>query len=100
QLGNAGLSEYFTKIMSVESVGKFKPTQDVYDFAAKTLSETPEHLWLIAAHDWDIAGAMHAGWQGAFVARPGMVIAPQATPPQIIGDDLAQVAEQLIATLR
>jgi 2-haloacid dehalogenase len=50
----------------------------------------------VAAHWWDIAGAMAAGCQAAFVARPGMVLSPLGVPPGITGPDLAAVAEQII----
>jgi 2-haloacid dehalogenase len=53
---------------------------------------------LVAAHHWDIAGALSAGCQAAFVARPGMVLSPLADRPDIVGPDLAAVAEQIIAT--
>jgi 2-haloacid dehalogenase len=52
---------------------------------------------LVAAHSWDIAGALAAGCQAAFVARPGMVLSPLGGPPGIIGPDLAAVAEQIIS---
>ena len=53
---------------------------------------------LVAAHSWDIAGAMAAGCQAGFVARPGMVVSPLGDPPGITGPDLAAVAEQIIST--
>jgi 2-haloacid dehalogenase len=52
---------------------------------------------LVAAHHWDVAGALSAGCQAAFVARPGMVLSPLGDPPDIVGPDLAAVAEQIIA---
>ena len=99
QLTNAGLADDMSAILSVEAVGKFKPHRAIYEMAAQRLGEAPQDLWLIAAHDWDIAGAMTAGWRGAFIARPGMVIAPQAPRPDIVGDDLREVAQKLIDRL-
>jgi 2-haloacid dehalogenase len=52
---------------------------------------------LVAAHSWDIAGALAAGCQAAFVARPGMVLSPLGGPPGVIGPDLTAVAEQIIS---
>jgi 2-haloacid dehalogenase len=54
-------------------------------------------MWLVAAHGWDVAGAMAAGCRGAFVARPGRLPDPVAPPPDLTGDDLEQVADQLLA---
>ena len=55
-------------------------------------------MLIIAAHDRDIAGAMAAGCGGAFVARPGQVINPYYDPPDIVGKDIKEVGEQIIAT--
>ena len=52
---------------------------------------------LVAAHSWDITGALSAGCRAAFVARPGMVLSPLGPRPDIVGPDLAAVAEQIIA---
>ena len=52
---------------------------------------------LIAAHAWDIVGAMRAGCAGAFVARPGAVWYPLAPPPDAVAPDLIAVAERIIA---
>ncbi len=52
---------------------------------------------LVAAHAWDVAGAMRAGAAAAFVARPGMVLDPLAPRPEIVGADLNDVVDQLLA---
>ncbi|CAA9482597.1 MAG: hypothetical protein AVDCRST_MAG12-1604, partial [uncultured Rubrobacteraceae bacterium] len=52
---------------------------------------------LVAAHAWDVIGAMRAGCAAAFVARPGMVIDPLAGPPDVVGADLSAVAASIIA---
>lgn len=41
-------------------------------------------------------GAMQAGCAAAFVARPGKVLNPLADKPDIIGEDLRIVAEEII----
>ena len=43
------------------------------------------------------AGALRAGWAAAFVARPGMVPDPLFGQPDIVGADLAVVAEGILA---
>ena len=65
--------------------------------AAERLRVKPVDIRLIAAHSWDIVGAMRAGCAGAFVARPGKVLNPLADPPDVIGADLTVVAEQILA---
>jgi len=51
---------------------------------------------LIAAHAWDIAGALNAGCSAAFVARPGMVLDPLVPQPEIVGPDLNEVVDQIL----
>ncbi len=50
----------------------------------------------MAAHAWDVAGALRVGAAAAFVARPGMVLDPLAPVPDIVGSNLAEVAELII----
>jgi 2-haloacid dehalogenase len=50
----------------------------------------------VAAHAWDIAGALRVGCLAAFVARPGAVLDPLAPKPDIIGADLHEVANRIL----
>ncbi|MFW6068763.1 MAG: haloacid dehalogenase type II, partial [Chloroflexota bacterium] len=68
QLEHAGLSDFFEQQFSVEAVGLFKPAPETYRYAAEQLGEPIGNLRLIAAHDWDVTGAIRAGAKGAFVA--------------------------------
>jgi 2-haloacid dehalogenase len=51
---------------------------------------------LVAAHGWDVAGALTAGCKAAFVARPEKVLSPKGAKPDISSRDLQEVAEQII----
>lgn len=96
QLKNAGIETYFERKFSVDSVRKYKPAPETYQMVAKELNVTRSHLRMVAAHAWDIIGAMQAGCASAFVARPGKVLNPLAAKPDIVGDDLRSVANQII----
>ncbi len=97
QLENAGLTAFLEKIISVDEVKSLKPAAKVYHHAAKTMGVAPEQTRLIAAHGWDVAGAMRAGCAAAFIARPGMVLEPLFDKPDIVEPDLLQVAGRIIA---
>lgn len=97
QLSNAGLTEFFERIFSVDAVRRFKPAPEPYRFVASELGVETSALRMVAAHAWDLAGAMQAGCAGAFVARPGKVLYPLAPKPDIVGSDLRAVADQIIA---
>jgi 2-haloacid dehalogenase len=96
QLSNAGLIDYFEMILSVEAVRRFKPAAETYRMAAKELGVDIGDIRLVAAHDWDIAGALRAGCAAAFIARPGKVLGPSAEQPDIVGKDLREVTDQIL----
>ena len=98
QLSSAGLRGYFEAVISADSVGHLKPAPQPYHAVADRCGVAIGDVRLVAAHHWDIAGALSAGAQAAFVARPGMVLSPLAERPGIVGPDLVSVAEQIIAT--
>ncbi|MCE7982449.1 MAG: haloacid dehalogenase type II [Caldilinea sp. CFX5] len=97
QMQHAGLHPYFERLLSVDAVRQFKPARATYEYAAKELGVAVRDIRLVAAHDWDIAGAMHAGCAAAFVARPGQVLGSLQAKPDIIGADLQAVARQIVA---
>ncbi len=97
QLASAGLRGHFEAVISADSTGHLKPAPQPYHAVAEHCGVSIGDVRLVAAHSWDIAGAMAAGCQAAFVARPGMVLSPVGERPAIIGRDLASVAQQIIA---
>ncbi len=97
QFENAGLIEFFDERLSIEDIGKFKPHTDAYDWAARKMDVNPNECLLIAAHGWDIAGALWANWRGAFVSRPGAQLYPLAPNPEISEPNLKLIADKLIA---
>ena len=97
QLASAGLSGYLEAVISADSTGHLKPAPQPYRAVAERCGVPIGEVRLVAAHSWDIAGALAAGCQAAFVARPGMVLSPVGARPGITGPDLAAVAEQIIA---
>jgi 2-haloacid dehalogenase len=98
QLTHAGLIDAFERVFSVDEVRRFKPAPEPYRFVARELGVEASALRMVAAHTWDIVGAMQAGYAGAFVARPGKVLYPLAPPPDIVGVGLRAIAEQIVAT--
>lgn len=96
QLTHAGLRDLFEQVVSAEEVKRLKPAPEPYQMAAERMGVPIQQVRLVAAHAWDIAGAMRAGCAGAFIARPGAVLDPLAPMPDIIGADLREVTEQIL----
>ena len=97
QLEHAGLIDTFELVLSADTVGRLKPAPEPYRMAAERLGVAIDQVRLIAAHAWDVAGAARAGCATAFVARPGKVLDPLAERPEIVGTDLAEVADAILA---
>jgi len=100
QLTNAGLRPYFERVFSVETVRRFKPAPETYHMVARALGVETDALLLVAAHFWDIAGAMRAGCRAAFLARPGHVLDSLTPRPALIGPDLSDLASQILMVER
>jgi 2-haloacid dehalogenase len=97
QIKNAGLIDLFEERLSVEATQLFKPHSHVYRWAARKLGFAPEDCLLVAAHGWDVAGAIWAGCRAAFISRPGAQLFPLAPVPEIVEPDLRAAAKRLIA---
>jgi 2-haloacid dehalogenase len=96
QLDHAGLLDLFEQVLSADTVHRLKPAPEPYRMAADRLGVPIGQVRLVAAHAWDVAGAARAGCGTAFVARPGKVLDPLVERPEIVGADLAEVAEAIL----
>jgi 2-haloacid dehalogenase len=96
QLANAGLTAFFERSFSVDAVRRFKPAAEPYRSVADALGRPVDRLRLVAAHAWDIVGALRAGYSAAFVARPGKALYPLGPTPDIVGPDFKSVAQQIV----
>lgn len=97
QLTHAGIADRFEAILSADTVHRLKPAPEPYRHVAETFGVDIGDVTLVACHAWDCAGALAAGCQAAFVRRPGMALFPVGEQPGIVGDDLHEVAAQLLA---
>jgi 2-haloacid dehalogenase len=97
QINYAGLRDHFEQVISADEIHCFKPAPEVYHLAARRLSVEPGQVRVVAAHDWDVTGALRAGCAAAFIARPGQVMNPFGPQPDVRGADLGVVAERILA---
>jgi 2-haloacid dehalogenase len=96
QLSSAGLTDLFERMFSADTVKRLKPAREPYEMAARELGVDISGIRMVAAHAWDIVGALRAGAAAAFVARPGMVLDPLGPVPDVIGADLEEVADRIL----
>jgi 2-haloacid dehalogenase len=96
QMRNSGLRELLEAVYSADEVRALKPAPAPYRMVAERTGVPVGDVRLVAAHGWDIAGALAAGCHAAFVARPGALLYPHGPQPDISAPDLAGVADALL----
>jgi 2-haloacid dehalogenase len=96
QLEHAGLRNYFEATLSVDAIRKYKPAIETYQFAAQTLGVSTSEIIMVAAHGWDIAGALQAGLQAAFIERKGQSLYPLAPNPRFVCKDLIEFVNAIM----
>jgi 2-haloacid dehalogenase len=97
QLEHAGIIGSFEQVLSADAVRRLKPAPEPYRMAAERLGVPVGEVRLVAAHAWDVAGAIRAGCAAAFVARPGKVLDPLVERPDVVGAELGEVAGRILA---
>jgi len=100
QLEHGGIVDVFERRFSADGVKHHKPSREAYGYVEKELGAKASEFCLIACHTWDTLGAVAAGWQAALIKRVGNDILGVGPQPQIVGNDLNDVADQLIARHR
>jgi 2-haloacid dehalogenase len=97
QLEHGGIVDLFERRFSADGVKHHKPSPAAYGYVERELGVKPSQLCLIACHTWDTLGAVAAGWEAALIRRVGNDVLGVGPQPQLVGDDLNDVADQLIA---
>jgi 2-haloacid dehalogenase len=97
QLEHGGIVHFFERRFSADGVKHHKPSPQANAYARKELGVEPTQLCLIAYHTWDTLGVVAAGWNAALIRRVGNDVLGVGPQTQIVGADLDDVADQLIA---
>lgn len=96
QMRNSGLRDLLETVHSADDVRVLKPAPAPYRMVAERTGVPIGEVRLVAAHGWDVAGALAAGCRAAFVARPGATLYPHGPQPDMIAPDLAGIADALL----
>ena len=67
----AGLDDLLAAVLSVESVGVYKPHPRVYGLAAEHLGVAPGEVAFQSSNPWDVCGAATFGFRCAWINRSG-----------------------------
>ena len=86
----------FDAVISVTSVGAFKPHPAVYRAAAGQLELEVNECLMVSANSFDIMGARACGYKGAFVNRYELPYEDTAYQPDVTVSDFTRLAEALL----
>lgn len=90
---SAGIETLLDDMLSVESVGVFKPHARVYSLATERFSCPPDEVLFVSSNGWDAAGAAAFGFTTAWVNRAGLPMDRLPARPQHILTDLTPIPD-------
>ncbi|MCW2716954.1 MAG: Haloacid dehalogenase [Pseudonocardia sp.] len=96
-LDGAGLRTYLRGVMSCESIHAFKPPARVYHWACQQVDAPADRVALVAAHSWDVHGAVRAGLLGGLATRLEGAVPDVVARPHVAAERLDVVVERLLA---
>ena len=92
QLEHSGIADLLHATYSVEQAGQLKPNLAAYRLVLAAEGVSPQEATMVAAHDWDIAGAAAAGMRTALVVRADQRPLPLQPEPDLRVADLQELA--------
>jgi 2-haloacid dehalogenase len=96
-LARGGITPLVQQTLSSETIRAWKPSREVYLWAAGHCGVLPERMAMVAAHGWDVLGAQRAGLTGAWFPRAERTYPAVYEPPHVAAGDLAGVVDALLA---
>lgn len=96
-LEGAGLLQFVDQLITANAAGMWKPHPKIYHFAAEQMRTPIDRMALVAVHAWDCHGAKRAGALAGWCARLELEPGDIFLPADVTGQNLAEVAERLVA---
>jgi 2-haloacid dehalogenase len=96
-LDRAGLRTYLRGVFSAEEIGAFKPPARVYDWACRRVETPGDRVAVVAAHSWDVHGAVRAGLVGGLATRLEGAVPDTVARPHVAAERLDVVIDRLLA---
>jgi 2-haloacid dehalogenase len=90
---SAGIGDRLDAVLSVESVGIFKPDARVYDLVGSHFGCDRDAVLFVSSNGWDAAGASGYGFHTAWVNRAGEPVDRLPWTPGHVLPDLTTIPE-------
>jgi len=88
---SSGLETYLDAVLSVETVGVFKPDMRVYQMVLDRFNCPKDQVLFVTSNGWDAAGAAAFGFQTAWVNRASDPVDKMPSVPNHILENLSQI---------
>ena len=92
---SSGIGDLLDDVLSVESVGVFKPHRSVYDLVGQRFGTEPQEVLFVSQNGWDAAGGAGYGFTTAWINRMGDPMDRLHAEPTHILNDLKPLPELL-----
>ena len=92
-VSSAGLDRLLDDVLSVDTVGIFKPSDQVYQMVPDRFQCARDEVLFVSSNGWDIAGAARFGFVTAWVNRAALPVDRMPGQPAHILSDLTQIPE-------
>jgi len=90
---SAGIGDVLDDVLSVESVGIFKPASVVYDLVGQRFGCAPDEVLFVSSNGWDAAAAAGYGFNTVWVNRAGEPVDRLPAKPDRLLTDLTAIPE-------
>ncbi|MCV2882205.1 haloacid dehalogenase type II [Actibacterium sp. XHP0104] len=90
---SAGIGDVLDDVLSVESVGVFKPDARVYDLVGARFGCAKGEVLFVSSNGWDAGAATGYGFQTAWVNRAGLPMDRLPWAPAHVLSDLTTIPE-------
>ncbi|MEZ0165409.1 HAD family hydrolase [Kineococcus sp. LSe6-4] len=96
-LERSGVREDVVHVLSVETVGLWKPHAAAYGHALDVCAAPAGDVLFVAVHPWDLDGAAATGMRTAFLDRAGTGVYPRhASAPTLTARGLDDLADRVL----
>ena len=85
------IQKYFDDIMSIESVGIYKPDSKVYEMPIKKYNCKPENICFMSSNTWDVSGGGIFGYKAVWVNRFDKVFDKLSYEPKFVINNLKEL---------
>ena len=90
---SAGISRHLDHVLSVESVGRYKPAREVYDLVTAAYGCVVDQVLFVSSNGWDASAAAGYGFRTVWVNRAGVPMDRLPHRPHHVLPDLSTIPD-------